>query len=66
MLRIFQLPKLYKTLDKFAEVLELSEPLEYDTVFYRGCSTIERNGVNGVVSVTSDFKIAEQLVGELY
>lgn len=44
----------------FAKVLELSEPLEYDTVFYRGCSTIERNGVNGIVSVTSDYKIAEQ------
>ncbi len=49
-----------KQIINFAEVLELSEPLEYDTVFYRGCSTIERNGVNGIVSVTTDYKIAEQ------
>lgn len=44
----------------FASVLELTDPLEEDTIFYRGCSTIERNGVNGIVSVTSDKKIAEQ------
>lgn len=44
----------------FSKVLELSEPLEYETTFYRGCSTIERNGVNGIVSVTSDYRIAEQ------
>ena len=57
----FPITKNYiRHLINFAEVLELSEPLEYDTVFYRGCSTIERNGVNGVVSVTSDLKIAEQ------
>lgn len=49
-----------KHLINFAEVLELSDPLEYDITFYRGCSTIERNGLNGVVSITSDPKIAEQ------
>lgn len=53
-------PDYIRHLISFAEVLDLAEPLEYDTVFYRGCSTIERNGVNGIVSVTSDFKIAEQ------
>ena len=49
-----------KQLINFAEVMDLSEPLEEDTVFYRGCTNIDRNGVNGLVSVTTDFKIAEQ------
>lgn len=44
----------------FSECMDLLEPIEYDTVLYRGCSTIERNGVNGIVSTTTDFKIAEQ------
>ena len=43
-----------------AIVMDLSKPLEEDTVFYRGCSTIDRNGVNGLVSITSDYRIAEQ------
>lgn len=60
-LAYFPISKNYiSRLINFNEVLELSDPLEEDTVFYRGCSTIVRNGVNGVVSVTSDRKIAEQ------
>lgn len=49
-----------KHLINFAEVLELVEPLESDTTFYRGCSTIERNGVSGLVSVTAKLEIAQQ------
>lgn len=44
----------------FSEVLDLSEPLEEDLIVYRGCSSLERNGVNGIVSTTTDRKIAEQ------
>ena len=49
-----------KQLIALAEVMELSEPLMEDKVFYRGCTNLDRNGVNGLVSVTSNFKIAEQ------
>ena len=38
----------------------LSKPLETDTIFYRGCSDIDSNGVNGVVAVTSDMNIAKK------
>lgn len=31
-----------------------------DMIVYRGCTNLERNGVTGLVSVTGDFKIAEQ------
>ncbi|MCL2758462.1 MAG: hypothetical protein FWE64_04040 [Alphaproteobacteria bacterium] len=34
--------------------------LPRDTIVWRGCNTIERNGVTGVVSVTTDKKIAQQ------
>lgn len=44
----------------FAEVLDILEPLQEDTILYRGCSTLERNGVNGIVSTTTDKRIAEQ------
>lgn len=44
----------------FSECLDLLEPLEEDLIVYRGCSTIERNGVNGIVSTTTDRHIAEQ------
>ena len=44
----------------FAIVMDLCDPLEEDTVFYRGCSSLDRNGVNGLVSVSSDYRIAEQ------
>jgi hypothetical protein len=43
-----------------AEVFELLPLFEEDTVVYRGCSTIERNGVNGLVSTTADRRVAEQ------
>lgn len=44
----------------FSEALDILPRLEEDTILYRGCSTIERNGVNGIVSTTTDEKIAEQ------
>lgn len=44
----------------FSEVLDVLKPLENDIVVYRGCSTLERNGVNGIVSTTVDERIAEQ------
>ena len=47
-------------LTSFYEYLNASEPLEKDTVFYRGCTNLERNGVNGIVSVTSNYRVAEQ------
>ena len=43
-----------------AIMIELSPPLEKDTTFYRGCVDIDENGVNGIVSVTSDKRIAEK------
>lgn len=43
-----------------AEVFDLLDPTENDMIVYRGCSTIERNGVNGLVSTTTDQRIAEQ------
>ena len=43
-----------------SEVFDLLSPLEQDTVVYRGCSTLERNGLNGVISTTTDKIIAEQ------
>ncbi len=43
-----------------AEALDTLEPLQEDLLLYRGCSTIERNGVNGIVSTTTDKKITEQ------
>ena len=44
----------------FSELLDVLKPLENDIVVYRGCSTLERNGVNGIVSTTVDERIAEQ------
>lgn len=44
----------------FAEVLDLQKPLQLDTVLYRGCSTLERNGVNGIVSTSLSKEVAEQ------
>lgn len=44
----------------FSEVLDVLKPLENDIIVYRGCSTLERNGVNGIVSTTVDERIAEQ------
>ena len=43
-----------------SEVFDLLPRLEEDTIVYRGCSTLERNGVNGIVSTTPNRVIAEQ------
>lgn len=43
-----------------SEVFDLLPRLDEDTVVYRGCSTLERNGVNGLVSTTPNKVIAEQ------
>lgn len=53
-------PEYIKKLITVAEMFDLSNPLEEEIVLYRGCSTIDRNGVNGIVSTTTDRKIAEQ------
>ena len=42
------------------ETMNTLTPLKEDIVLYRGCSTIKRNGVNGLVSTTTNRKIAEQ------
>lgn len=44
----------------FAEIMDILEPLKEDTILYRGCSTLDRNGVNGIVSTTTNKTIAEQ------
>lgn len=43
-----------------SQFFEHQDGLAEDTILYRGCSTIERNGVNGIVSTTKDRRIAEQ------
>lgn len=44
----------------FAEVLELTENLDATIPLYRGCSILERNGISGIVSTTTDIEIAKQ------
>lgn len=44
----------------FYEGLMLAPRTEMETILYRGCSTIERNGVDGIVSTSSCYEIAEQ------
>lgn len=44
----------------FSDALNFAPRIEYPTVLYRGCSTIERNGVNGIVSTTTSYDIAKQ------
>lgn len=44
----------------FAEVMDILDPLQEDKILYRGCSTLDRNGVNGIVSTTTNYAIAEQ------
>lgn len=39
---------------------DLLDTTKEDTIVYRGCSTLKRNGVNGIVSTTSDKEVAEQ------
>lgn len=53
-------PSFMRCVINLAEAFYFAPPLEEDTILYRGCSTLERNGVLGVVSTTTDFKIAEQ------
>ena len=49
-----------RELEVFSDALEYAPRIEYPTILYRGCSTIERNGVNGIVSTTTDYDIAKQ------
>lgn len=49
-----------KKLNAFSDALNYSPPIEYPTTLYRGCSTIDRNGVNGIVSTSELYEIAEQ------
>lgn len=43
-----------------AEGLEVLPKTNEEVTLYRGCTNLDRNGVNGIVSTSSDFKIAEQ------
>lgn len=49
-----------KKLKAFSDALDYAPRIEIPTILYRGCSTIERNGVNGIVSTTSSLEIAKQ------
>jgi len=49
-----------RELKVFSDALDYAPRIENPTILYRGCSTIERNGVNGVVSTTTDIEIAKQ------
>ena len=53
-------PSFLRNIVNLAEAFDFAPPLEDETILYRGCSTLERNGVSGIVSTTTDFKIAEQ------
>ena len=53
-------PCFIKSLINLSIIMGLSEPLSEDTIFYRGCIDVEKNGVNGLVTITSDYKIAEK------
>ncbi len=44
----------------FSDALDYAPRIECSTILYRGCSTIERNGVNGIVSTTTSYEIAKQ------
>lgn len=49
-----------RELKVFSDALNCAPRIEYPTTLYRGCSTIERNGVNGIVSATTSYEIAKQ------
>ena len=51
---------LIQKLKVFSDALDYAPQIEKPTILYRGCSTIERNGVNGIVSTTTDRDIAKQ------
>lgn len=49
-----------RKLKSFSDALDYAPRIEFPTTLYRGCSTIERNGVNGIVSTTTNYEIAKQ------
>ena len=49
-----------RKLKVFSDALDYAPRIEAPTILYRGCSTIERNGVNGIVSTTTNYDIAKQ------
>ncbi len=53
-------PSFILHLNAVSEAFDFLDPLEEDTILYRGCTTIERNGVYGIVSTTTNKDIAEQ------
>lgn len=53
-------PNFMRYIINLAEAFDYAPALEEETILYRGCTTLERNGVTGIVSTTTDPKIAEQ------
>lgn len=49
-----------KKLKVFSDALDCAPRIEFPTTLYRGCSTIDRNGVNGIVSTTTNIEVAKQ------
>ena len=49
-----------KKLKVFSDALDYAPRIEFPTTLYRGCSTIDRNGVNGIVSTTTNIEVAKQ------
>lgn len=49
-----------RKLKVFSDALDYAPRIESPTILYRGCSTIERNGVNGIVSTTTNYDVAKQ------
>lgn len=52
--------EIIRELKVFSDALDYAPRIEVPTILYRGCSTIERNGVNGIVSTTTNYDIAKQ------
>lgn len=48
-----------KKLILFDKIMRLSAPLEKDTIFYRGCVSLDYDGVNGLVYMTNDYSLAK-------
>lgn len=53
-------PNFMRYIINLAEAFDYAPALEEETILYRGCTNLERNGVTGIVSTTTDPKIAEQ------
>ncbi len=53
-------PNFITHLNAVSNAFDFLKPLEEDTILYRGCTTLERNGVYGIVSTTTNKDIAEQ------